>query len=84
MLRGAQLEGGDYVFKIKVVNNGKYNITDVNIHIVSYPEESLILSRVDGHPNTSPDRVKFYKISITPMPARAWIISATSSFEIPS
>ncbi|MHA2181068.1 MAG: hypothetical protein ACXAAH_06575, partial [Promethearchaeota archaeon] len=63
VLRGGQIEGGEYVFKIKVINNGKYNITDVNIYILSYPEESLILSRIDGHPESSPDRAKFRKIS---------------------
>ncbi|MHA1986252.1 MAG: hypothetical protein ACW98D_06410 [Promethearchaeota archaeon] len=63
VLRGGQIEGGEYVFKIKVINNGKYNITDVNIYILSYPEESLVLSRIDSHPDSSPDRVKFHKIS---------------------
>ena len=63
VLRGGQIEGGEYVFKIKVINNGKYNITDVNIYILSYPEESLILSRIDSHPESSPDRAKFHKIS---------------------
>ncbi|GAG89756.1 unnamed protein product, partial [marine sediment metagenome] len=63
VLRGGQIEGGEYIFKIKVINNGKYNITDVNIYILTYPEESLILSRIDGHPESSPDRAKFRKIS---------------------
>ncbi|MBA7690872.1 hypothetical protein ES703_99404 [subsurface metagenome] len=63
VLRGGQIEGGEYVFKIKVINNGKYNITDVNIYIHSYPEESLVLSRIDGHPESPPDRAKFHKIS---------------------
>ncbi|GAG92236.1 unnamed protein product, partial [marine sediment metagenome] len=61
--RGGQIEGGEYIFKIKVINNGKYNITDVNIYILSYPEESLVLSRIDSHPGSSPDRAKFRKIS---------------------
>lgn len=63
VLRGGQIEGGEYVFKIKMINKGKYNITDVNIYIHSYPEESLILSRIDGHPESPPDRAKFSKIS---------------------
>jgi hypothetical protein len=63
VLRGGQIEGGEYIFKIKVINNGKYNITDVNIYILSYPEESLVLSRIDGHPESSPDRAKYRKIS---------------------
>jgi len=63
VLRGGQIEGGDYIFKVKVINNKIYNITDVDIHILSYPEESLILSRVDGHQKTSTDRAKFHKIS---------------------
>ena len=63
VLRGGQIEGGDYIFKVKVINNKIYNITDVDIHILSYPEESLVLSRVDGHQKTSTDRAKFHKIS---------------------
>jgi len=62
VLRGGQIEGGNYVFKVKVINNKIYNITDVDIHILSYPEESLVLSRVDGHQKTT-DRAKFHKIS---------------------
>ncbi|MFX0105714.1 MAG: hypothetical protein ACFE75_09500, partial [Candidatus Hodarchaeota archaeon] len=58
-----QIEGGEYLFKIKVINNGNFNITNININILSYPEESLILSRVDGHPKYSPDSAKFHKIS---------------------
>lgn len=61
--RGGQIKGGEYLFKIKVINDGKYNITDVNIQILSYPEESLVLSRIDGHSKITPDRVKFHKIS---------------------
>ncbi|MFX0007440.1 MAG: hypothetical protein ACFFAV_12030 [Candidatus Hermodarchaeota archaeon] len=63
VLRGGQIEGGEYFFKIKVINNRKFNITNININILSYPEESLILSRVDGHPQFSPDSAKFHKIS---------------------
>jgi WD40 repeat protein len=63
VLRGGQIEGGDYIFKVKVINNKIYNITDVDIHILSYPEESLVLSRVDGHQKSSTDRAKFHKIS---------------------
>jgi len=63
VLRGGQLEGGEYIFKVKVINNKIYNITDVDIHILSYPEESLVLSRVDGHQKISTDRAKFHKIS---------------------
>ncbi len=63
VLRGGQIEGGDYIFKVKVINNKIYNITDVDIHILSYPEESLVLSRVDGHQKSSKDRAKFHKIS---------------------
>lgn len=61
--RGGQIEGGNYIFKVKVINNKIYNITDVDIHILSYPEESLVLSRVDGHQKISKDRAKFHKIS---------------------
>ena len=63
VLRGGQIEGGEYHFKVKVINNRNFNITNININILSYPEESLILSRVDGHPQFSPDSAKFHKIS---------------------
>ncbi|NHJ25554.1 MAG: hypothetical protein EAX89_13305 [Candidatus Lokiarchaeota archaeon] len=63
VLRGGHIEGGEYIFKIKVINNRKYNITDVNIQILSFPEESLILSRIEDHPDFTPDRAKFHKIS---------------------
>jgi hypothetical protein len=63
VLRGGQIEGGEYHFKVKVINNRNFNITNININILSYPEESLILSRVDGHPKFSPDSAKFHKIS---------------------
>lgn len=63
VLRGGQIEGGEYHFKVKVINNRNFNITNVNINILSYPEESLILSRIDGHPQFSPDNAKFHKIS---------------------
>ncbi|MHA2186379.1 MAG: hypothetical protein ACXAAI_15405, partial [Promethearchaeota archaeon] len=63
VLRGGQIEGGEYLFKIKVINDGNYNITNININILSFPEESLILSRVNGHPQFSPDSAKFHKIS---------------------
>ncbi|NHJ21637.1 MAG: hypothetical protein EAX91_11885 [Candidatus Lokiarchaeota archaeon] len=63
VLRGGQIEGGEYHFKVKVINNRNYNVTNVNINILSYPEESLILSRIDSHPEFSPDNAKFHKIS---------------------
>jgi hypothetical protein len=64
--RGGQIEGNRYIFKIKVMNEREYNITDVNIQILSYPEESLTLIREkprDNNRNTYPDRVKFHKIT---------------------
>ncbi|MFX1323810.1 MAG: hypothetical protein ACFE8N_02565 [Promethearchaeota archaeon] len=63
VLRGGQIEGGEYIFKVKIINDRKFNITDVNVHILSYPEESLNISRLDSKPQTSPDRAKFHKIS---------------------
>jgi len=63
VLRGGQIKGGEYLFKIKVINDGLYNITNVSINILSYPEESLTLSRVDGHAQASSDRAMFKKVS---------------------
>ncbi|MHA1681792.1 MAG: hypothetical protein ACTSUE_12350 [Promethearchaeota archaeon] len=63
VLRGGQVEGSEYIFKVKVVNEGRYNITDVTIHIISYPDESLVLDRVEGHKSSEPERVKIRKIT---------------------
>ncbi|MFW9876576.1 MAG: hypothetical protein ACFFG0_26065 [Candidatus Thorarchaeota archaeon] len=64
--RGGQIEGSKYVFKIKVVNEREYNVTDVNVQILSYPEESLTLIREKEEyesRTTSPDRVKIHKLT---------------------
>jgi hypothetical protein len=61
--RGGQIEGDRYMFKIKVINEKEFNITYVNIQILSYPSESLdlILERERG--GKSVDRVKINKIT---------------------
>lgn len=41
--RGGIIKGGEYIFKVKVENDTDYNITDVNVKILSYPKESLNL-----------------------------------------
>jgi len=64
--RGSQIEGSKFIFKIKLINEREYNITDVNIQILSYPEESLSLIREkEGfeYRTTSPDRVKIHKVT---------------------
>ncbi|NHJ26167.1 MAG: hypothetical protein EAX89_16430 [Candidatus Lokiarchaeota archaeon] len=38
------IEGGNYIFKIKLKNNMKYNVTDVNTEILTYPKESIKLA----------------------------------------
>jgi len=64
--RGGQIEGSKYLFKIKLINEREYNITDVNIQILSYPEESLTLIREKAeyeNRTTNPDRVKIHKVT---------------------
>ncbi len=41
--RGGEIQGRTYIYKIKVENNTKYNITDLIFQIVSYPEDSIEL-----------------------------------------
>jgi len=64
--RGGQIQGDRYIFKIKVINERNFNITDVNIQILSYPSESLTLIR-EKDKNESPmrtlDRIKINKIT---------------------
>ncbi|MFX1390942.1 MAG: hypothetical protein ACFE9Z_12830 [Promethearchaeota archaeon] len=64
--RGGQIEGSKYIFKIKLVNEREYNITDVNIQILSYPEESLtLISEEPKYKNriTTLDRIKVHKVT---------------------
>ncbi len=41
--RGGEIQGGKYIFKIKVENNSSFNITDLNFQIISYPRDSINL-----------------------------------------
>ena len=64
--RGGQIEGSKYIFKIKLVNEREYNITDVNIQILSYPEDSLTLTSEESEFKnriTTLDRVKIHKVT---------------------
>ncbi|MFX1452809.1 MAG: hypothetical protein ACFFCM_18375 [Promethearchaeota archaeon] len=64
--RSGQIEGSRYIFKIKLVNEREYNITDVNIQILSYPEESLVLKSGQSeykNRSTTPDHVKIHKVT---------------------
>ncbi|MFX0145612.1 MAG: hypothetical protein ACFE9C_16220, partial [Candidatus Hodarchaeota archaeon] len=64
--RGGQIKGSKYIFKIKLVNEREYNITDVNIQILSYPEESLVLISEESENKNrtrSLDRVKIHKVT---------------------
>ena len=64
--RGGQIEGDRYIFKIKVINERDYNITDVNIQILSYPSDSITLyqgKRDKQLSERSVDRIKINKIT---------------------
>lgn len=41
--RGGEVQGGKYIYKIKIKNNTAFNITDLNFQIVSYPKDSIKL-----------------------------------------
>ncbi|MHA1770586.1 MAG: hypothetical protein ACTSYL_10505 [Candidatus Thorarchaeota archaeon] len=44
ILRGCEIEGGEFQYKVKIVNNSKFVITNVVITIVSYPSDTLRLT----------------------------------------
>ncbi len=41
--RGGQIEGLNYIYKIKVKNNTENTITDVSIHVLNYPRDTMTL-----------------------------------------
>ncbi len=45
VLRGCEVVGGHFEYKVKVVNNSDYVINNVTITIVTYPQDSLGLSQ---------------------------------------
>jgi hypothetical protein len=55
MLRGGAFIGNRMRFKAKVVNESEYTITDVTVHLVSYPRDALMLDSGD-------DDVRYAKI----------------------
>ncbi|MHA1231352.1 MAG: hypothetical protein ACTSPQ_11960 [Candidatus Helarchaeota archaeon] len=44
VLRGGEVVGGKIIYKVKVKNNTKYNITDVTVFLISYPRECMGLT----------------------------------------
>jgi hypothetical protein len=48
-LRGGEFIGNRMRFKVKVLNNSKYMITDVRIYLISFPKEALKISGDDDH-----------------------------------
>ncbi|MHA1696554.1 MAG: hypothetical protein ACTSUG_14925 [Candidatus Helarchaeota archaeon] len=44
VLRGGEVVGEKIVYKVKVQNNSKYNITDVTVFLISYPRECMGLT----------------------------------------
>ena len=47
VLRGGEFVGNRFRFKVKVVNNGKYVITDITVMMLTYPKDSLRLDSED-------------------------------------
>lgn len=46
-LRGGEIIGGRFRFKVKVLNESLYTINDVTVYILSYPRDTLILKTED-------------------------------------
>ncbi|MHA3964407.1 MAG: hypothetical protein AM325_012810 [Candidatus Thorarchaeota archaeon SMTZ1-45] len=46
-MRGGEIIGGRFKFKVKVVNESPYTINDVTVYILSYPRDTLILKTED-------------------------------------
>ena len=47
VLRGGAFVGNRMRFKAKVLNESEYTITDVTVHLVSYPRDALVLDSPD-------------------------------------
>jgi hypothetical protein len=47
VLRGGAFVGNRMRFKTKVLNESEYTITDVTVHLVSYPRDALLLETAD-------------------------------------
>jgi len=43
VLRGGEIKGKSYVFKVKIMNESEFNVTDVSVQLVSYPSDCLEL-----------------------------------------
>jgi len=46
-LRGGEIIGGRFRFKVKVLNESPFTINDVTVYILSYPRDTLILKAED-------------------------------------
>ncbi|MFW9974182.1 MAG: hypothetical protein ACFFDQ_02800 [Candidatus Thorarchaeota archaeon] len=46
-VRGGEIIGGRFRFKVKVLNESPYTINDVTVYILSYPRDTLILKTED-------------------------------------
>jgi len=46
-MRGGEIIGGRFKFKVKVLNESPYTINDVTVYILSYPRDTLILKTED-------------------------------------
>ncbi|MBD3227998.1 MAG: hypothetical protein GF329_07395 [Candidatus Lokiarchaeota archaeon] len=44
ILRGGEVVGDKIIYKVKVQNNSKFNITDVTVFLISYPRECMGLT----------------------------------------
>ncbi|MCF2138233.1 MAG: hypothetical protein K9W43_13460 [Candidatus Thorarchaeota archaeon] len=44
VLRGCEIEGGEFHYKVKIVNNSKLVVTNIVVTIVSYPSDTLSLT----------------------------------------
>ena len=46
-LRGGEFIGNRFRFKVKVLNESRFTITDVTVYLISYPREALMLDSED-------------------------------------
>ena len=46
-LRGGEIIGGRFRFKVKVLNESPYTINDITVYILSYPRDTLLLRTED-------------------------------------
>jgi len=68
VLRGGEIKGKSYIFKVKVINTSEFNLTDITIQIVSYPYDCLKLTSKESQKINKLDAGGFVSPTFTFLP----------------